>query len=233
MTARKSYRKEMSLELGGESLRLEISAMKRKSLRLHMKDDGVVDLRIPLGCPQHEVLAFVRRHENWLLERLRVLSERQSRLQTAIMVRGRQLPLQESALDEFLVTDQQIWVPSSWTASQRQKAIDDWLRTQARTEYQRMIERWWPQFAQYSSQRPLLRIKKMKTRWGSLSQRGYINLNLALMQLPQELMELVVVHELCHLKHFDHGPGFRALMTQCLPDWRQREQALKQMASYL
>src|SRR5690554_5936291 len=71
------------------------------------------------------------------------------------------------------------------------------------------------------------RVKKMRTRWGSLSQRGYINLNLALIQLPEALMELVVVHELCHLKHFDHGVGFKQLMTQCLPDWRERERALQ------
>src|SRR5690606_39832156 len=83
----------------------------------------------------------------------------------------------------------------------------------------------------FASQRPQLRIKKMRTRWGSLSQRGYINLNLALMQLPEHLLELVVVHELCHLKHFDHGPGFRALMSQCLPDWRVREQQLSQLRS--
>src|SRR5690554_7982974 len=67
----------------------------------------------------------------------------------------------------------------------------------------------------------------MRTRWGSLSQRGYINLNLAFIQLPEALMELVVVHELCHLKHFDHGVGFKQLMTQCFPDWRERERALQ------
>lgn len=233
MTARKSYRKEMSLTLGGKSVQVEISAMKRKSLRLHMKEDGVVDLRIPLGCPQHEVLAFVQKHERWLLERREALRQRDERKREAIMIRGQQVPLVYSALDEFLVTEQQVWVPQQWSAAQVQKALDDWLRGQAKVAFLQMIERWWPQFSAYSAARPTLRVKKMKTRWGSLSQRGYINLNLALMQLPEDLMELVVVHELCHLKHFDHGPGFRAMMTHCLPDWQQRERKLKQMAAYL
>jgi len=41
---------------------------------------------------------------------------------------------------------------------------------------------------------------------------------------------LVVVHELCHLKHFDHGPGFRRLMTECLPDWQQRDKQLNHLS---
>jgi len=53
---------------------------------------------------------------------------------------------------------------------------------------------------------------------------------LALMQLPLDLIELVVVHELCHLKHFDHGPGFRRLMTECLPDWQQRDKQLNHLS---
>ena len=74
----------------------------------------------------------------------------------------------------------------------------------------------------------MLRIKRMRTRWGSLSKKGYINLNLALLSLPEDLIELVVVHELCHLEHFDHGPVFIACMTSCLPDWRARDKRINQ-----
>lgn len=48
------------------------------------------------------------------------------------------------------------------------------------------------------------------------------------MSLTPDLIELVVVHELCHLRHFDHGPGFRALMSECLPDWRERDKRINQ-----
>lgn len=233
MSSSKSYRKEMWLTLGDEQLPLQVSTMRRKSMRLQLTEQGVVDLRIPLGCPQSEVMAFVQRHEQWLLERRQEQLSRGNRQREKLMVRGRELLLQESALNEFMVTDQVIWVPSGWNPVQIEKALDQWLRDMARSEFQRMIERWWPRFEAFASQRPVLRIKKMRTRWGSLSQRGYINLNLALMQLPESLLELVVVHELCHLRHFDHGPGFRRLMGECLPDWQARERELKALARYL
>ncbi|WP_430462114.1 M48 family metallopeptidase [Thalassolituus sp. LLYu03] len=233
MKSRKSYRKEMWLTLAGEQVALHVSAMRRKSMRLQMTDEGIIDLRIPIGCPQTEVLAFVNRHEAWLLERRHELRTREQRKRSALMVRGRELPVMESALGQFMVADNVIWVPAAWTPEQTDKALDGWLREQARSEYQRMIERWWPAFEPFGVSRPQLRIKKMRTRWGSLSTRGYINLNLSLMQLPEAMLELVVVHELCHLRDFDHGPGFRRAMSECLPDWRAREAELKTLARYL
>jgi len=199
-------------------------------MRLALTRDGDVDLRIPLGCPKHEVLAFVRKHEDWLLSQRLEFRQHSRQKQSGVYVRGRELPWEMSALDEFLVTDQAVWVPADWTHAEREKALDSWLRAEARIEYLRMIERWWPAFSAFASQRPVLRVKKMRSRWGSLSQKGYINLNLALIQMPESLLELVVVHELCHLKHFDHGPGFKRLMSECLPDWRERENALKTFA---
>lgn len=214
------------LTLGDEEVAINLSAMRRKSMRLQLTAAGDVDLRIPLGAARSEVLAFVRKHEHWLLQRRREFLLRQQKKQQSVLIRGRELTIETSALDEFLITDQVVWVPQHWDAAQTEKALDNWLRSNARVDYPRMIERWWPRFSQYAAQRPVLRVKKMRTRWGSLSQRGYINLNLALMQLPESLLELVVVHELCHLRHFDHGAGFKQLMSDCLPDWRQREQQL-------
>ncbi len=214
------------LTLGDEEVAIHLSAMRRKSMRLQLTAAGDVDLRIPLGAARSEVLAFVRKHEHWLLQRRREFLQRQQKKQQSVLIRGRELTIETSALDEFLITDQVVWVPQHWDGAQTEKALDNWLRSNARVDYPRMIERWWPKFSQYAQQRPVLRVKKMRTRWGSLSQRGYINLNLALMQLPESLLELVVVHELCHLRHFDHGAGFKQLMSDCLPDWRQREQQL-------
>tara|TARA_B100001109_G_scaffold94721_2_gene76999 strand:+ start:54660 stop:55367 length:708 start_codon:yes stop_codon:yes gene_type:complete len=233
VTTRASRKQEFILPLGNEEIRVCVSAMRRKSMRLALTREGDVDLRIPLGCPKHEVLTFVRKHEAWLLEQRREFRQQNSQKQTGVFIRGRELPWEISALDEFLVTDQAVWVPPAWSQSERENALDAWLRAAAKTEYQRMIERWWPAFAGFSAQRPTLRVKKMRSRWGSLSQKGYINLNLALMQMPEHLLELVVVHELCHLKHFDHGPGFKQLMSTCLPDWRQREKELKDFSRLL
>ncbi|GGY32780.1 metal-dependent hydrolase [Bacterioplanes sanyensis] len=228
----RQYQQTLQLVLGSEEVAVHIQASRRKSMRLSLTDKGAVDLRIPLRAPRSEVLAFVKRHEQWLLQQRQRLAQQQQRWQQAIMVLGRELPVSTSPDNEFLVAEQRIWVPAQWQASDIATAMDAWFRQQAKSRYQGLIEHWWPAFAQFGD-KPVLRVKKMRTRWGSLSKRGYINLNLALMQCAPDLIELVVVHELCHLRYFDHGRGFQQLMTQHLPDWQQRERRLQQQGSML
>lgn len=69
-------------------------------------------------------------------------------------------------------------------------------------------------------------LRDMRRKWGSCSSRGNVTLNTALCSVPYDVAEYVVVHELAHLKIFDHSRLFWALVEQYLPDYRVRKQAL-------
>jgi len=66
----------------------------------------------------------------------------------------------------------------------------------------------------------------MKARWGSCSGGGRVTLNLRLMQVNTDLIDYVILHELCHLKELNHSKRFYALMTRILPDWRDKRHTL-------
>ncbi|WP_456479561.1 M48 family metallopeptidase [Nautilia sp.] len=66
-----------------------------------------------------------------------------------------------------------------------------------------------------------------KTRWGSCSAKNAISLNYYLAQLPKELIEYVVVHELAHIKHKNHSPAFWKEVEKQLPDVSQRRKLLR------
>ena len=70
-------------------------------------------------------------------------------------------------------------------------------------------------------------IKNSLTRWGSCSSLGNINLNLRVVTLPQELQDLVMLHELCHLKYLNHGPQFHALLESVCPGHRELARQLR------
>lgn len=72
-----------------------------------------------------------------------------------------------------------------------------------------------------------LSIKNAKTRWGSCSGDNRINLNLHLMRLPLNLIDYVIVHELCHTKQKNHGPNFWKLMEKVLPGAKVLNRELK------
>jgi predicted metal-dependent hydrolase len=61
-------------------------------------------------------------------------------------------------------------------------------------------------------------IKHNATNWGSCSSKGNINLNLNIVRLPKVLQDYVLIHELCHLRHPDHGHGFHLLLEHLLTD---------------
>jgi predicted metal-dependent hydrolase len=61
-------------------------------------------------------------------------------------------------------------------------------------------------------------IKHNATNWGSCSARNNINLNLNIVRLPKALQDYILLHELCHIRHHDHGHGFHLLLEHVLTD---------------
>ncbi len=70
-------------------------------------------------------------------------------------------------------------------------------------------------------------IKDQKTRWGSCSSKGNLNFSYKLIFLPLHLVDYIVVHELCHLKEFNHGSNFWRLIAETIPDYTARANELK------
>ncbi|MEK7582914.1 MAG: M48 family metallopeptidase [Patescibacteria group bacterium] len=76
-----------------------------------------------------------------------------------------------------------------------------------------------------------IKIKKMKSRWGSCSKKKNLNFNARLAELPDYLIDYVVVHELCHLKEFNHSRSFWSLVAQTIPDHKNRRRELRHLTN--
>ncbi|MFA5742869.1 MAG: M48 family metallopeptidase [Candidatus Paceibacterota bacterium] len=70
-------------------------------------------------------------------------------------------------------------------------------------------------------------IKNQKTRWGSCSRKGNLNFNYKIALLPERLADYIIVHELCHLKEFNHSPKFWSLVFKMVPDYLEARKELK------
>jgi len=98
------------------------------------------------------------------------------------------------------------------------------LCTKAKALLPPMVERWsLCTGLKYRS----LRISKAEKRFGSCNSKAGISLTCYLADLPTELCDYVIVHELCHTIHLNHSGEFYALLARILPDYREREKKLK------
>lgn len=112
-------------------------------------------------------------------------------------------------------------------------AADAEIRAAIESFYRAQAQRYLPQRVEELARRhgfkyERVRIKNQKTRWGSCSAKGNINLNLRLMMAPDGAIDYVITHELCHLRELNHNPAFWALVETYCPEFRHWKAWFKQ-----
>ena len=104
--------------------------------------------------------------------------------------------------------------------------IKEALKREAQTHILPLAEEW----VQKTQLKPAaMRVRYMKTQWGSCSNEGKISLNSALVYLEKDLIKYVIVHELCHLRFLNHSPLFWRLLEQHLSDSKALRQKLREL----
>ncbi len=100
-------------------------------------------------------------------------------------------------------------------------ALKDLYRKAARHRIGPLVRTW---AEKLSLDVPPITIRDSKKRWGSCSSRGNLNFSLRSASLSDDELSYLVLHEMAHLVHFDHGPNFHAFLTQHMPNWREHQQ---------
>ncbi|HVW71583.1 MAG TPA: M48 family metallopeptidase [Candidatus Paceibacterota bacterium] len=81
--------------------------------------------------------------------------------------------------------------------------------------------------AHYAVRHTSITIRKQRTRWGSASTRGTLSFNYRIVHLPPELIDYIIVHELCHLIEMNHSQRFWARVAETIPHWKEHRKALR------
>lgn len=103
-------------------------------------------------------------------------------------------------------------------------------RQQALAYFTALCAGYWPEFAPLCQKgRPAVKVREMKSRWGSCNLRtNTLTFNTLLMHYPEPVRRYVAVHEFCHFAHADHSPAFWAEVARHMPDWKARRALLRQ-----
>ena len=104
-----------------------------------------------------------------------------------------------------------------------------WRKEFAFEKLSECCERIYPIFEAVGIKYPQIKVREMKSRWGSChTVKGVLTFNIKLIEVPYECIEYVVVHEFTHFLHPDHSKRFHNTMTKIMPDWKERRKLLNQ-----
>jgi predicted metal-dependent hydrolase len=208
------------------------SRAKRLSLRIGRDK---VRVTVPSRATQREIREFIKANQNWVLEHwvkiqeeLRKIPERQYQNGEVLSVLGQSLELkilkvnQKRIVLRYLQEEKKIEIclPVAVTPEYQTEAIreilEKWLKQKAREVFQAKLNELSVQMGVSYKE---FRLKEQKTRWGSCSSKGNINLNWRVILAPERVAEYLIIHELAHLKHMNHSPSFWEVVRQYCPEY--------------
>lgn len=124
-------------------------------------------------------------------------------------------------------------VKSPEDVAKKARLVNRFLKQECRRVFDEIVDELYPVIGKYGIEKPILRIRKMETQWGScLAKKGIITLNTRLLEAPRNCIEYVVMHELCHFVHANHSKRFYQFLTMLMPDWKERKQNLDKIATF-
>lgn len=199
-----------------------------KSIRLSVNSDGKIRVTIPTWLPYQAGLAFATRKQDWLIAQSQreqfTDGQRIGKYHTLRLAIKPGLAQPQTRLTE---TEAIVHYMGSQSGRAVQEAAHDVSKRAARAEAEQLL----PQRLNDLSKQHMLpyksvSIRHLKTRWGSCSSKHDITLNYYLMQLPWDLIDYVLVHELTHTKHLNHSAAFWQSVEAILPDYKLRRKRL-------
>ena len=229
---------QKTLWVDGKSIPYELTRKKIKNMNIRISPKGEVRMSVPQWVSERAAESFLQEKAAWVtasLARWEASQTPPAQFQTgeSLRILGREVPLtvREGSLagvrlegDTAVLT-----APKNNTPESRRRIAEKWLGAQALTYYQGVLDRLYPLIAPFGCHKPQLCVRKMRTRWGScIPTKGKITLSLNLFSAPTECVDYVMLHELCHLKHPNHGQGFYRMLASLLPDWKERKRILNQ-----
>jgi hypothetical protein len=200
-----------------------------RNITIRVLPDAKVQISAPARASATMVLGFLESRRDWArnaMEKFRNNGTKNTIFtpETEFKTREHTLELAKAPRGDVFVEVKngktRVVVPmdNNWEEAQIQQLIRKAITETLRIEAHRYLPKKLNELVQkHGFSVKNLRIKNMKSRWGSCTSKTHMNLNLNLMLLPDHLIEHVLLHELCHTKVMNHGPEFHALMLQLNP----------------
>ena len=201
-----------------------------RRVRVSVDGSGEVEVVLPRRAPERAAEQAVRELEGWIERRRRTLARAAAevaRPEGTVPYLGRDLRLvPQPGRERVHRRGDELLVPKRDAGP----ALERWYRRQARAEIGARLD---AVTALRGTPYHGLTIRSQKTRWAACSTTGAMSFNWRLLLAPEEVLDYVIEHEVCHLERMDHSPRFWALLESRVPDWREHARWLRRYGATL
>jgi predicted metal-dependent hydrolase len=225
------------VKYGSKSIEYKLSFAERKSLGVKVLPDGSVSVIAPLDTNLIDINKKVKLKANWILKQQAFFfsykpntPERKYINGETHLYLGRQYKLQiiEDTINEIkLYRGAMIMKTKKTNPEYLEKKLNEWYKEKAIFHFEEVLDGSIEKFNKYKIEKPVLDIRLMQKRWGSCTKSGKIILNTELIKAPKGSIEYVVIHELCHLVHYNHKKEFYDLQNTLSPNWEKWKEKLE------
>lgn len=233
-----SEKQEFSLY--GKTMPYLLKRGKRRTMQISIHPNQEIVVHAPKQASMRQIEELLEKKQRWIGKTLQKLEQlppplpqRQYICGETHYYLGREYRLKISEGENQSIKLKggffEIIVPDKENKSEIAQLLRNWYEERAKIIFTQHFEKCLNQTRNILSlsEKPInLKIRPMRTRWGSCSNRGNINLNLELIKTPLNCIDYVIIHELCHFKQMNHSKDFWLLVSQCMPHWQKYKSQL-------
>ena len=224
------------IQYGGTRIEFTLKHAARATLGIAVLPSGEVEVTAPDGAELGRVKLLLEKRASWILERLGEASknppepgERGVVSGAAMRFLGKmyRLKVETGDVSAVKIDGGRIIITAKDESSAR-RVIFSWLKKMAEEVYQdRLVACLQRLDLPPGTPTPVIKIQKMKKRWGSCSPTGTVLLNLELVTAPTDCIDYVITHEVMHLCEPSHNARFFGLMDKAMPGWKELKSKLE------
>ncbi len=227
--------------LGTENVPFDLVRSDRRTLGISVNPDSSLTVSAPRDVTDEAIRDRLQRRGPWILKARRAFDAMRPRTPARSYLSGEthwflgreyRLRIDPSTPPCVRLTATHLVVGGfdHEESSRIRNRVQNWYQREGRKVMSDRFEKALKMFP-CPKKRPRLVVRPMDKRWGSLTPGGRsLILNRRLAEVDLRIIDYVIVHELCHLVHADHGPAFQALLSDRMPDWEARKARLEKQA---
>lgn len=202
----------------------------RKTLSLAINNDGQIIVHAPNKMKEEIINNFVNAKQHWLTSKLAIIRGHQDKFCDVINMKkyllyGKQLAIYKADVKKIEILNDKILIPNKLEGEKIMSSLISFYKKQAKEILYKRL----------NYLQGILKIRcnnfkicNSKGRWGSCSSNGIVTLNWRVIMVEPQVIDYIIIHELCHLVEMNHSKRFWTLVETFLPNYNQSRQILKE-----